>query len=562
MPSRLSSRKPAPNAAVDETTEKSYQKLLAFLDLASGSTFAIARCNLPSLRKEILQRVATDAAAKSVTVKEVDISSNYSGDFVAAVITQLDGLPTGSRIAVMLNGIDGLIYQSARQENLLGEGRTPFIARLNFDRERIARDLPCPIVFWLESESLTLLLKQAPDFTQWISGHFHFGGPAAEAKALDQLMEGYKSLPSQPATETRKQLEEFSGLLQELNETRGRGDAVTLRKRLAVLNALGERYFRLSDARMAQKYCIEALEVSRKLNDRRAESGVLGNLGLAYSDLGETRRAIELYEQSLAIEREIGDRRGEGNTLGSLGTAYQELGETRRAIELYEQALPIHRKIGNRQGEGNTLGNLGLAYSDLGETRRAIELYEQSLAIKRGIGDRLGEGNALGNLGLAYSDLGETRRAIELYEQALAIHREIGDRRREGNALGNLGSAYSDLGETRRAVEFYRQALAIHREISNRRGEGTSLGNLGVAYTQLGEPRRAIEFYEQQLAITREIGDRRGEGNALGNMAVALDELSDRAQAIATAEAALKIYEEIESPNAAKVRQQLAAWGR
>ena len=83
----------APNAAVDETTEKSYQRLLAFLDLASGSTFAIARCNLPSLRKEILQRFSTDAAAKGVTVKEVDISSNYSGDFVAAVKTQLDGFP-------------------------------------------------------------------------------------------------------------------------------------------------------------------------------------------------------------------------------------------------------------------------------------------------------------------------------------------------------------------------------------------------------------------------------------------------------------------------------------
>src|SRR5208282_4745235 len=250
MPLSLPSKESAPNGTVDETTEKSYQKLLAFLELASGSTFAIARCNLPSLRKEILERVAADAAGKGVMLKEVDISSNYARDFVAAVKAQLDGFPSGSRMAVMLTGIDGLIYQSASQENLLGEGRTPFIARLNFDRERIARDLPFPIVLWLESESLTLLLRQAPDFTQWISGHFHFGGPAAEAKALDQLMESYKSLPSQPATETRKQLEEFSGLLQELNETRGRNDPITLRKRLAVLNALGERYFRLSDFHM------------------------------------------------------------------------------------------------------------------------------------------------------------------------------------------------------------------------------------------------------------------------------------------------------------------------
>ncbi|MBZ5628088.1 MAG: hypothetical protein LAO06_04395 [Acidobacteriia bacterium] len=58
----------------------------------------------------------------------------------------------------------------------------------------------------------------------------------------------------------------------------------------------------------------------------------------------------------------------------------------------------------------------------------------------------------------------------------------------------------------------------------------------------------------------REIGDRRGEGYSHWNMALALDKLGERAPAIARAEAALRIFEEIESPHAAKVRQQLAAW--
>jgi tetratricopeptide (TPR) repeat protein len=530
------------------------------LDLASGSAFAIARCNLPSLRKEILQRAATDAAAKGVTVKEVDISSNYSGDFIAAVKAQLDGLPTGSRMVVMLNGIDGLIYQSASQGNLLGEGRTPFIARLNFDRERIARYLPFPIVFWLESESLTLLLKQAPDFTQWISGHFHFGGPAAEAKALDLLMESYKSLPSQPATETRKQLEEFGGLLQELNETRGRGDAITLRKRLAVLDALGERYHRLSDFRMVQKYCTEALEISKKLNDRRAEASALGNLGLAYSGLGEAHRAIELYEKQLVTTREIGDRRGEGAVLDNLGIAYKNLGETRLAIDFYEKALEIDREIGNRAGEAAALDNLGIAHSVLGEIRPAIEYYEKALKIDREIDDRRGEGAALSNLGWTYATLGEPLRAIEYYEKALEISREIGAGCGEAAVMGNLGNAYGALGEPRRAIEYYGKALEIYRQIGDRRGEGTVLGNLGNAYAALGETRRAIEFYGMAHEIDREIGDRSGEGIGLWNMSLALDKLGERAQAIARAEAALKILEQIENPNAAKVRQQLAEW--
>jgi tetratricopeptide (TPR) repeat protein len=272
------------------------------------------------------------------------------------------------------------------------------------------------------------------------------------------------------------------------------------------------------------------------------------------------RERIRWREAALAAARSLKHRAGEGVHLGNLGLAYADLGEPRRAIEFYEQRLIIAREIGDRRGEGAALGNLGLAYYHLGEPRRAIEFYEQQLEITREIGDRRGEGAALGNLGLAYKDLGEPRRAIEFYEQVLEIVREIGDRRGEGNALGNLGVAYKDLGEPRRAIEFYEQQLVITREIGDRRGEGNALGNLGLAYAALGEPRRAIEFYEQHLVIAHEIGDRRGEGNALWNMSLAQDKLDEREQAIANAEAALKIFEQIEDPNAAKVRRQLDEW--
>ena len=233
----------------------------------------------------------------------------------------------------------------------------------------------------------------------------------------------------------------------------------------------------------------------------------------------------------------------------------------RERIRWLEASARAARKFANKGDEGMALGNLGLAYAALGETRRAIEYYEQHLAIARETGDRRGEGRALGNLGLANAALGETRRAIEYYEQDLAIARETGDRRGEGTALGNLGIAYAELGETRRAIEYYEQDLAIARETGDRRGEGTALGNLGIAYAELGETRRAIEYYEQDLAIARETGDRRGEGTTLWNMSLALDELGERAKAIEHARASLAVREQIEDPNAGKVRRKLEEWG-
>ncbi len=303
-----------------------------------------------------------------------------------------------------------------------------------------------------------------------------------------------------------------------------------------------------------------ALSASRVIKNREAEGAHLGNLGLAYADLGDARKAIEYYEQQLKIVREIGDRRGEGNALGNLGSAQHALGDVRKALEYYEQQLKMAREIGDRRGEGAALGNLGSAQHALGDVRKAIEYHKQALVINREIGDRRGEGNALGNLGNTYATLGDARKAIEYYEKRMVIAREIGDRRGEGNALGNLGSAHYALGDARKAIEYHEQQLKIVREIGDRHVEGNALGNLGTAYAALGDARKAIEYYEKRIVIAREIGDRRGEGNALFNMSLALNDLDEREKAIAHAEAALKIYEQIESPYAERVRQQLAEW--
>ena len=50
--------------------------------------------------------------------------------------------------------------------------------------------------------------------------------------------------------------------------------------------------------------------------------------------------------------------------------------------------------------------------------------------------------------------------------------------------------------------------------------------------------------------------------NELSNLSLALDQLGDRKKAIAHAEAALTIFEQIEDPNAGKVRSALEEWGK
>jgi tetratricopeptide (TPR) repeat protein len=89
---------------------------------------------------------------------------------------------------------------------------------------------------------------------------------------------------------------------------------------------------------------------------------------------------------------------------------------------------------------------------------------------------------------------------------------------------------------------------------------GLTYPDASVYLLYLRDIRRALQFYEQALLIVREIGGRRGEANSLLNIGLALDQRGKRANAIQYAEQALTIYEQIEDPQVAKVRAQLAAW--
>ena len=66
-----------------------------------------------------------------------------------------------------------------------------------------------------------------------------------------------------------------------------------------------------------------------------------------------------------------------------------------------------------------------------------------------------------------------------------------------------------------------------------------------------------MESYLQSLAIAREINHRCGEANALYRMGVLLEKLGDRVKVIEHLEVALKLFQQIEDPNAEKVRELL-----
>jgi CHAT domain-containing protein/Tfp pilus assembly protein PilF len=333
----------------------------------------------------------------------------------------------------------------------------------------------------------------------------------------------------------RKSIEKFQEAL-ELYRRLGdrKGEAVTLNEIGFVYNSMGE-------SQKALEKHDEALALRRAMGDRSGEAQSLHNIGTVYEGLGETQKALEKYNEALPIRRALGDRYGQAGTLNSIGAAYWMLGDMRKALEMYNEALSLRRVIGDRYGQAAALNNIGVAYESLGDKQKALETYSEALPIFQAVGERIGEASVISNIGLVYWSLGETQKALEKYNEALPIRRAVGDRRGEANTLSNMGLAYATLGDTQKALEKYDEALSLRQVIGDRYGQAATLNNMGSAYFALGDKQKALETYNKALALRRAVGDRRGEASTLNLIGGAYLALGDTQKALETYNEALTL---------------------
>ncbi len=434
-------------------------EMITLLSISDDLTIAFVRCNEPvlchALDNEIRQRVGNKIFIYDI---QMNINStNLIQNLQNAVQSELYDAQKkeNKKIAFFVFGLDDAIEKKNQ------EGKSEALVQLNMMREEFL-NINHTLILWINSASLSMILKEAQDFFSWRTTVFEF---ELERKEQVKMVADFGDTDLQFLD--KEGLEErwtnYTRLLKEYQE-KGIKDS----SKFADWNYnLGVIKLLMGFADESLKYFKESLIFLEKLPDKNKTSNIFGFFGIAYNDLGQIEKAIEYFKKALMIAQEIGNRHNEGVWLGNLGNAYSNLGQVEKAIEYYHKALVISKEIGNRQGEGNNLGNLGLAYSDLGQVEKAIEYNKKALVISREIGDRRGEGNALGNLGNAYSHLGWIEKAIEYHEKALVITREIGSRRNEGAHLGNLGLAYSHLGQVEKAIEYYEQALMIGKEIKD-----------------------------------------------------------------------------------------------
>jgi DNA-binding SARP family transcriptional activator/tetratricopeptide (TPR) repeat protein len=204
---------------------------------------------------------------------------------------------------------------------------------------------------------------------------------------------------------------------------------------------------------------------------------------------------------SLIAAQRLGGLAGQARAQRLLGSAHARLGSHEDALNHLQQALDIYRRLDEHSGHAHTrlaIGSLldqqGRYDEALGHTRQALELY-------RTAGDRAGQADTLNALGWLHSQLGDHHRAVTYCHQALEMHRDRGDHFGQAHAGDSLGYAYHHLGNHAEALDCYDQALELHQKIGDRYSQAVTLTHIGDTHHTATDKRQAPGAWRQALAI-------------------------------------------------------------
>jgi tetratricopeptide (TPR) repeat protein/transcriptional regulator with XRE-family HTH domain len=199
----------------------------------------------------------------------------------------------------------------------------------------------------------------------------------------------------------------------------------------------------------------------------------------------------------------------------------------------------------------NLLNIFGQHDQALGYARNSLELYKRA-------GNSLGEAKSHQNLAGIAERHGDFADALAHCQQALLLFRATGHQEGEVEMLNGTGWCHVLLGDYEQARAFCREALARNAEVGYRRVEPHIWDSLGYIERQDGDFAEAAACYERALALCREFGDHASEAEILLNLGDTHRAIGKLPQARQAWQQALAIYDDIQHPDADKVRAKLA----
>jgi eukaryotic-like serine/threonine-protein kinase len=277
---------------------------------------------------------------------------------------------------------------------------------------------------------------------------------------------------------------------------------------VSALLALGRLEIRRSNPQGALDYSNRALPLAIQFGNDEAKGTILQVIGVSYDQLDKEDEALRYFQQALEVRRKLDDKRGIAVTLDAMAQIQESGGKSAEAQKNYEEALKIRREIGDKNGLGGTLLNLGGFHLDLGHYDQALELFKQALQVDRDLGNESSQGLCLNNIGLTYLSKADYEDALTNFQQALDLRRKSQIPEDTALTLHNLAVTYEDLGQYDKALSNFEGALDLYRNSGDKRGLAMESYAMGKLFGYQGRFGAALNAKQEALKTFTELQDR------------------------------------------------------
>jgi len=295
---------------------------------------------------------------------------------------------------------------------------------------------------------------------------------------------------------------------------------------------LGKLSILQGQARIAvDDHLVRALVAFKRGRDLYGEAETVNALGVGYGRLGQTADAAEQYRKAIELRRRLGNRRGEATSLRNLANVLSLTGDFDGAATALREARAINIALGDRAGHAAIDNELGLLAEERGDHRGALVAFRRALQAWRDVGDAHGAAEALNNIGFAHFQLGDYGDAEVYWQQAGDAYEALGEQTGRVRTMQNLGLLAVARGHWNDARKRLEESLRLSEAQQMVEEAAVSRRNLAELDLQQGDWPAAIAQAGRAEAAFRQRGDLRGSSDAGVLQVEALLASGDAAQA-------------------------------
>ncbi len=218
-------------------------------------------------------------------------------------------------------------------------------------------------------------------------------------------------------------------------------------------HSLGYDYLYIS-ADSSAMYLSRAINLARRLGNKRIESGGYSMLGVLEKNRGNYDKAISYHLSSLRISEEQKDEHSMAISYNDLGVLYKTIRQYDAALDYYRKSNELCQKIKLYKGVSMTYNNIGTIMKARDLHDSALHYYTLGLRTAEQTGDTYSISTCLSNVGETYLTAKRYSEALNIFKKCLQFDKLNEDKEGMVNSYLQICLALNRLGNNDQSLRY------------------------------------------------------------------------------------------------------------